>query len=100
MENKSEPVEQPAEREQTQGGWVRRPNVSSEISNELKCLTRADSLTPEMLEVLHQLMVRVQEAEAANEPIERECPTLAQCATYRADSCSSLASCGTFTRPT
>jgi hypothetical protein len=99
MEEKPESVEQSMEREQADGGWLLRPDVPSGTSIELASLTKADHLNPEMLELLHRLMVRVQESEATEGPVERSCPSLTDCSGYSASSCSSLTGCGAFHRP-
>ncbi|MEV1001758.1 hypothetical protein [Nonomuraea sp. NPDC050202] len=86
MEEKSESIEKPAKREQADGNWVRRPNAPSGTSIEIASLTKADRITPEMLELLHQLMVRAQEFEAAERDVlvgtPPDCPRLGHCGAY------------------
>ncbi|MFI9311583.1 hypothetical protein [Streptomyces triculaminicus] len=98
MEEKPESGEQPPEREHADSGWVLRPDVPSGTSFELASLTKAEHLTPDTLELLHQLMVKVQEPEGAG-LVAETCGSLTGCAAYSATSCSQLETCSTFTRP-
>ncbi|MEU1889906.1 hypothetical protein [Streptomyces pristinaespiralis] len=85
MEEKPESVERAKERDKDSGNWVLRPDVSNGTSIEIASLTKADHLTPEMLELLHRLMLRVQESEAIEGPVLRsppDCPRLRSCQHY------------------
>src|SRR5262245_52404388 len=99
MEEKPGLFKQTTETERADCGWVLRPEAPTGISIELAILSKATHPTPEMLELLQQLMVRVQESETTKEHVVRDCSLLANCSTYSSPGCSSLEGCGTFRRP-
>ncbi|MFI9311582.1 hypothetical protein [Streptomyces triculaminicus] len=81
MEEKPESGEQPPEREHADSGWVLRPDVPSGTGVEPEGLAKAERLTPEMRELLDQLMARVQEPDVL-EVAPPDCPKLKTCGTY------------------
>ncbi|MEV6690960.1 hypothetical protein AB0M35_05755 [Micromonospora sp. NPDC051196] len=100
MEENSGSVKQATERERADSAWVLRPGGPSGTSIELAAFTKESRPTPETLELLHRLMVRVQEDEAAAEAMEREaCGSLTHCSSYTSGSCPDLVECGTFHAP-
>jgi hypothetical protein len=98
MENAPESVKRTTEGGQADSSWVLPPELPSGTSVELAILTKANHPTPETLEVLQQLMVRVQESETKQGPVEK-CGSLADCGNYKASSCEVLTHCISFTRP-
>src|ERR1700754_356805 len=99
MEKEPASVKQPTESEQADSSWVLPPELRSGTSIDLAILTKANHLTPETLEVLQQLMVRVQESETKQGLVLADCPALAICGDYSATGCSQLTHCVNFRRP-
>jgi hypothetical protein len=74
--------------------WVLSPVLSQGTTLELRTLTNAEVLTPEVLERLKELMAQLQEAEV--EPrADKGCPGFTDCGTYKGD-CDSLKSCTSY----
>ncbi|MGW4561045.1 hypothetical protein ACWEN3_01145 [Streptomyces sp. NPDC004561] len=101
-ETKTDTDGHPKENGPADRDWVVRPTMPNGTSIELASFTKSEHVTPDMLELLQQLMTRVQESElgegAVDSLFDSSCPELKSCNTFNhgGGGCPKLESCTTF----